>query len=219
MFRFPKNRELLAFLLSAAPIVSFLPASANAQSSTEVYTYDALGRLIMVKVTGGSNSNQTRSYCFDKASNRTTYVLKTDGLFASCVTTGASSPAPAPTPTPAPSITVNNASAEEGGAIVFTVRLSSASSSSISVNYATAYGTAGSSDIYPTSGLLTFTANQISKTLSVSTKHDVFHEANESFTLNLSNATGGATIADSQGIGTIIDNDEFEEPTCGKFLC
>ncbi|MEM6411028.1 MAG: hypothetical protein AAF683_05790 [Pseudomonadota bacterium] len=46
----------------------------SAQPSTETYTYDALGRLVKVVTTGGSNNTQTRSICYDKAGNRTEYV-------------------------------------------------------------------------------------------------------------------------------------------------
>jgi hypothetical protein len=42
--------------------------------------------------------------------------------------------------------------------------------------------------------------------LSITTKGDNLDEPNETFFVNLSGATN-ATIADGQGVGTIVDND------------
>lgn len=41
----------------------------------------------------------------------------------------------------------------------------------------------------------------------MATIDDTADENNETVRLNLSNASGGATIPDSQGTGTIVDND------------
>jgi subtilisin-like proprotein convertase family protein len=65
-------------------------------------------------------------------------------------------------------------------------------------------GVAG--DYTPVSGTLTFTAGQVSKPLAVPIHGDVTFEANETFHLNLSNALG-AVINDSQGVGTILNDD------------
>ncbi|MBX7494543.1 hypothetical protein K3172_01590 [Qipengyuania sp. 6B39] len=223
MKRFGKEKGLHRLMLGAATIALAVPLLANAQSSSEAYTYDALGRLIEVKTSGGVNNNETRSLCYDDAGNRTSYVSRSDGAASGCVNTGEGSPiptpTPTPTPTPAPSISVGDASAPEGGVLVFTVSLSSAYSSSIGVAYATAYGSAGSADIYPASGTLSFAAGQTSQTVSVYSKQDIRVEANETFTLNLSSPTGGATISDGQGVGTITDDDDVGEPTCGEFVC
>jgi len=119
----------------------------------------------------------------------------------------------------APSITIANAAATEGGSVVFTIRLSAAHSSSISVSYVTTFGSAGSSDFAPRSGSVTFSAGQTQRTVSVPTTDDFLPENAETFTMNLSNPTGGATISDGQAVGTIFDNDDFPDPGCGDFLC
>jgi hypothetical protein len=64
-----------------------------------------------------------------------------------------------------------------------------------------------------------FAAGETSKSVIVTTIDDFVVEGIETFTLNLSAPTGGATIADGQGVGTIYDNDEFIDPGCGQFLC
>lgn len=198
------GRSALVLILAGAA------STAAIADETVTYTYDALGRLVVVRSAGTVNDSQTASYCYDAAGNRTLVKTHSSGLAADC-------PAATPPPTPAPSITIGNASATEGASMQFTVSLSQAHTSSISVNYATAYGTAGSSDFTATSGTLTFSAGQTSKSISVSTIQDIQLEATETFTVNLSGATGGATISDSQGAGTIYDDDE--DPTCGEYLC
>jgi hypothetical protein len=91
--------------------------------------------------------------------------------------------------------------------MVFTVTLSAAASGPVSVQYATADGTAiADSDYTATSGTLIFNAGETSKTVIVKVIGDTLAEPNETFFLNLISVTGAA-IADGQGVGTIIDND------------
>ena len=110
--------------------------------------------------------------------------------------------------TPAPAFAINDVSVTEGGALSFTVTKTGSTSSSFSVNYATANGTAiAGSDYTAASGTLTFAAAEMTKTVTVSTIDDTAVEGAETLYVNLSGATGGATITDSQGVGTINDND------------
>jgi hypothetical protein len=88
----------------------------------------------------------------------------------------------------------------------FTITLSQASASAVTVNWATADGTAtAGGDYTAASGTATFAAGETSKTISVSIPA---HTASgpEQFTVQLSGAIG-ATISDASGIGTIICND------------
>ena len=107
-----------------------------------------------------------------------------------------------------PTISVSDTSATEGSAVAFTVSLSAASSQQVTVAYATSGGSATSgTDFSETSGTLTFAANETSKTVSVAMTEDSDHEADETFTLTLSNPTH-ATLGDSTATGTINDDDE-----------
>jgi subtilisin-like proprotein convertase family protein len=63
------------------------------------------------------------------------------------------------------------------------------------------------SDFTATSGLLTFTPGQQTKTVDVTVLSDTAREDDEYFELRLSNATAGATISDSSGQGHIPLND------------
>ncbi|WP_353851885.1 Calx-beta domain-containing protein [Microcystis sp. LE18-22.4A] len=117
---------------------------------------------------------------------------------------------------PAISLTINDVTLTEGNSgttnAVFTVSLSSAASSVISVNYATANGTATAGTDYtalPTT-TLTFNPGETSKTITVAVNGDNQVELNETFFLNLSNlqANGSnVTLADNQGQGTINNDD------------
>ena len=88
----------------------------------------------------------------------------------------------------------------------FTVRLSRASAEAITVNYATADGTATGGDYQAASGTLTFAPGEVSKAVTVLVKGDRLGEANEAFAVNLSSPTN-ATLADNQGVGTIVDDE------------
>nr|WP_045357963.1 Calx-beta domain-containing protein [Microcystis aeruginosa] len=117
---------------------------------------------------------------------------------------------------PAISLTINDVTLTEGNSgttnAVFTVSLSSAASTVVSVDYATANGTATAGTDYtaipPTT--LTFNPGETSKTITVPVNGDNQVELNETFFLNLSNLqTNGSnvTLADNQGQGTITDDD------------
>jgi len=112
----------------------------------------------------------------------------------------------------APAISVNDRSADEGNAgtttLTFTVTLSAPSSKTITVDYATANGTGTAGTDYTAIGTmtLTFTAGETSKTISVTISGDIGYEPDENFYINLTNQSN-ASISDTQGIGTITNDD------------
>ena len=111
----------------------------------------------------------------------------------------------------APQLSVSDVSVTEGNSgttsATFTVTLSPASTGTVTVNYATANGTAtAGSDYMAASGTLTFSAGQTSKTVAVAVAGDTVIEPNETFYLVLSGASG-ATLARPQGVGTIVNDD------------
>jgi hypothetical protein len=112
---------------------------------------------------------------------------------------------------PPPALVISDVSLSEGNngttAFVFTVRLSAPSNQAVSVNYATADGTAtAGSDYQATSGTLTIPAGQSTGTITVLVNGDRLGEPNETFVVNLSAPTN-ATIADGTGAGTIVDDE------------
>jgi hypothetical protein len=108
-----------------------------------------------------------------------------------------------------PSLVVTDVSgAEAAGTLTFPVELTHAIATPVSVDYATADGTAiAGSDYTSTSGTLTFTPGQTYMSVPVAIVDDALAEDNETFTLHLSNATGGIAIDDPTGIATILNDD------------
>src|SRR5438132_3208324 len=89
----------------------------------------------------------------------------------------------------------------------FVVSLSPASTQTVTVNYATADGSAtAGSDYQAASGTVTFNPGQTSKTLTVLVNGDRLGETNETFFVNLNSPTNGV-IADGQALATIVDDE------------
>ena len=117
-----------------------------------------------------------------------------------------------------PALAIDDAPAVvEGGTAEFVVRLSEASSLAVMVDFETVDGTAeAGSDYRAASGRLTFAAGETTRTILVPTVDDTVPEAEEDFTVVLSNPLG-ARMDDDTGEGTIRDN-ELPELSIGNAL-
>jgi hypothetical protein len=117
--------------------------------------------------------------------------------------------------TPAtPEISIDDVSVYEGDRanktkVNVTVRLSQASTQTVTVDLVTADGTAQSVlDYVAVSGAtLTFAAGETVKTYTLTVNGDKVAETDEYFMVTLSNATGGAAISDGEGRVMIINDD------------
>ena len=128
---------------------------------------------------------------------------------------------PMPMPTPTPGITVGDLSITEGNPqavsgtgsavtttpLTFTVTLSAASAQPVTVQYATANGTAvAGSDYAAASGTLTFAPGETQKPVTVLVSRDTTAESSETLSLTLFSATN-ATLTKAAATGTIVDDD------------
>ena len=116
-------------------------------------------------------------------------------------------------------IAVADARVEEGaGAVLaFAVTLSRAASGTLTVDYATSDGTAtAGSDYTATSGTLTFTAGESSKTIEVTVLDDSHDEGEETLTLRLSDPSGGR-LTDGEATGTIENRDPMPKAFMARF--
>ena len=107
-----------------------------------------------------------------------------------------------------PQLSVADAEATEGedAALQFAVTLSEAASGTVTVDYATADGTAtGGDDYTATSGSLTFEPGDTEKTIAVPIADDTVEDGRETVTLTLSNPVG-ATIDDGEATGAILNS-------------
>lgn len=137
------------------------------------------------------------------------YTVGTTGAVIGTITNDDAAPA-------AGSITINDVTLTEGDSgtklATYTVTRTGGTAP-FDVNYATADGTASAgSDYVATSGILNFGSGVNTQTISVTINGDTTFESDESFLLNLTGATNGATIADTQGLGTISNDDVAPAP-------
>ncbi|MEA9654082.1 putative Ig domain-containing protein [Xanthomonas campestris pv. raphani] len=110
-----------------------------------------------------------------------------------------------------PSLSIDDVSVNEGNSgtttATFTVTLSAASGQTVSVNYASADGTAtAGSDYVARSGTLTFAPGTTAQGVAITVNGDTALEPNETFSVGLSGASN-ASIARATGAGTILNDD------------
>ncbi len=140
----------------------------------------------------------------------TTYDAYGNFLFQALLNDGDWGSSEPPPPPDLPQLRIDNATVTEGNAglvaATFNVNLSAPSSETVTVAFTTGGGDADGSDYLAASGTLTFAPGETSKPVTVQVRGDTAFEWNESFVVYLGGATG-ATIADGQGFGTIINDD------------
>ena len=202
------------------------------------YSYRTL-RDETLEILQGDERLAPRVQRIDKPSNRSWTVTvepssKADLTIAiaptaDCATTGAvcneggtplSNAVSATVPGP-PGLSVADAQVEEaaGATVDFAVTMSRASASTVTVDYATADGSAtAGSDYTATSGTLTFAPGETAKTVSVPVLDDAHDEGEETFTLTLSNPSGGnAWLEDATATGTIENSDAMPQAWLARF--
>ena len=111
-----------------------------------------------------------------------------------------------------PDISIDDQSVTEGNTgtstLTFNVTLSNPSDQTVTVDYATNDGTATTADgdYDAAANTVTFDPGQTAKTVDVTVNGDLTHESDESFTVDLSNASNASVLAGS-GTGSILDDD------------
>ena len=113
---------------------------------------------------------------------------------------------------PVTALSVSSPTVAEGDAgianLSFTVTLSPASSGTVTATYTTANGTATAGvDYTAATGQVSFAPGVTSQLVTVAIAGDTDIESDETFTLGLSNPTGGAVIG-AAGVGTITNDDQ-----------
>ncbi|GAA4029007.1 hypothetical protein GCM10022281_05140 [Sphingomonas rosea] len=175
--------------------VSFAAGAATA-TVTVTLVNDTLvegNETLLLNLTGGSNATI--------ADNQAVGTIVSDDL------------APAPVK---PSVAVNDVTANEAnGTLTFTLTRTGDLSAASSVNFATADGTAlAGSDYVARSGTASFAAGAATATVTINLVNDTLVEGNETLLLNLAGGSN-ITIADAQGVGTIVSDDVAPPPPTG----
>jgi 6-phosphogluconolactonase (cycloisomerase 2 family) len=114
-----------------------------------------------------------------------------------------------------PAISISDVQVLEGDAgtidAIFELTTTRPIAQMVTVNYATADGTAttANNDYESAAGVAAFLPNSTTTTVTVQVVGDNANEDDETFLLNLSGASVNATLADNQAVGTIYDDDGF----------
>ena len=102
---------------------------------------------------------------------------------------------------------------EDVTSLTLTVQRTGDTSGAVTVDYATSDGTASERRDYTTAlGTLRFAAGETSKTVDILVNEDSYAEGDETFTVTLSNPTGGATISCLTAVATVTITDDAAEP-------
>ena len=116
-------------------------------------------------------------------------------------------------------ISVSDARVEEaaGAVLAFAVTLSRSASSPITINYATADGSAtAGADYTAASGILTIESGSSSGSIEVTVLDDSHNDGEETLTLTLSNASSGV-LTDATATGTIENHDAMPRALVARF--
>jgi uncharacterized protein (TIGR03437 family) len=180
------------------------PADYQSTNGTLTFNPGDTTKTITVLVNGDTTSEQNETFFVNLTSPGNATISDAQGQ--GTITNDDAAP-------PTPTLFINDVSVAEGNGgtsvATFTVTLTPTSSSTVTVNYATANGTAttAGNDYQAASGQLTFNPGDTTKTIDVTINGDKTVEPDETFNVMISNASGGATIGDGTGVGTIQNDD------------
>lgn len=109
-------------------------------------------------------------------------------------------------------LSIGDATVVEGDsgstAITFTVTRANGSDGAVGASWSLVNGATNAADFTgATSGTVSFAAGETSKTITLLVAGDTVFEPNETFSVVLSSPTGGATLSDASGEGTITNDD------------
>jgi Calx-beta domain len=189
----------ISALVSAMSAVILAFAVPAAATESRTFDYDALGRMVGQVSDGTVNDNNSRTYCYDQAGNRTRVDANQSGALST-----ATCPASVYTTS---NLWVEDVTVTEGIVLAFTITRSGNTTGVVSASYATSNGSATAPGDYTgISGSVTFAAGETTKTISVASIEDALFEQDETVTMALSSPVGAALV-DGVGTGTITDND------------
>ena len=176
----------------------------TAASGTITFAPGVLSQQVNVAVTGDTavESDETLTVTLSAPTNATLATASAVGTITNDDTAVVVTP---------PAISIANASVTEGNSgtanLAFTISLSKASATAVTVNYATSNGTAtAGTDYSAASGTVTFAPGVLSQQVNVAVTGDTAVESAETLTVTLSNPSG-ATLATASAIGTILTDD------------
>jgi hypothetical protein len=175
-------------------------------------TFDVTGSVAAWATAGSTSAAQNaanKGWLFEPSSTDAWDFMSSESLLKpTLVVTYIPAGSPAPTTTlPTVSISAPTTQLENAGKMTFTLTLSQASTEAITVNFATADGTAkAGADYVASTGSVTFAAGQTSKQIDVVLANDSVAERLESFAVQVTSATN-AKVGTATATGRINDDD------------
>ncbi|CAM3828801.1 ExeM/NucH family extracellular endonuclease [Aeromonas bestiarum] len=187
---------------------------------TDTYSYSYEGELgnldhalaspsLAAKVIGIEDwhINSAESNFFEYGSKYTGQLAKSDGPFSASdhdpVLVAIQYPLP---PAGVLSLESAVASVEEGSTLTLSVARRDGTHGEASVSYRISYGSADANDVAPLTGTLNWAAGQSdSQPISIPVKSDTLHEGDETFTLELFDASGATLGEQRQTLVTVKD--------------
>ena len=111
-------------------------------------------------------------------------------------------------------LSIDDVSISEGNSgttnMTFTVTRAGGSTGAVAADWTLSFGSADAADLgggQATTGTVNFADGATTATITIAVAGDTDIESNEDFTITLSNPTGGVTISDASGTGTITNDD------------
>src|SRR3546814_9075587 len=167
--------------------------------SSDLCSSDLLDRLVSSSNSGWPRNVKAALTSFDPIWNRFSHSV--------CL------PCPAPSNAAVFSVSPPPSGGNEGTNAVFTISKTGPASSSLSVNYATVNGSAAApGDFAAASGTLTFRSWETARTVSIPLLVDANAEPAESFSLQLSAPSSGASIGVASANATINASSAPNQP-------
>ncbi len=189
------------------------PGDYTANSGTLTFAQGVTSENITVAVNGNStvNPNETFSVVLSNPTNSTITTASATGTIVS--------------PPVVPAISINSVTHYVGTSpitatnFVFTVSLSSSTTATVTVQFATADGTAtvANNNYAATSGTLTFSPGTTSENITVAAYGYSSGSTSLNFYVNLSNPSNG-TLSTSQGVGTMNGNYQVSTLSGAEFI-
>lgn len=195
----PTTSQQVTVAYATADGTATAPADYTASSGVLTFPPGIGVRTVVVPVAGDATDEPDEAFALN-LSNATNAAIG-DGTGVGTITDDDAQAA----------LSVADAETIEGdggtGTLVFPVTLSAPSGFPVTVDFATASGTAAApGDFTAASGTLSFPAGTAQRTVDVVIVRDFQDETDETFTLGLSGPTN-ATLADGSGAGLIRDDD------------
>lgn len=185
-------------IASLAALALATSAAAYAQDTVQ-YSYDALGRLLVTTISGGPTNGKVNTTEYDAAGNRRGHATGTS--------------IPPGSDAAVFSVVAQAGAVNEGARATFTITKTGPAISTMNVSYTTLDGSAvAPGDYTASSGTLSFRDWETAKTVTIAVADDGVGEPIESFSMQISSPSAGASIGTASAAAQIAASVPANQP-------